>query len=170
MANYRSFSKRFSKSRALASYLRRAIDQQTIVETGRAGANVGSVDSAAVESISRASAVDSGEVTTLIDSNYIKAKIDGGYIRDYIDEEYIKSFFDSAYISTLAGGGDAPTITSVSPTSYNGASGYDITVNGTNFTIGTYVDFINNVGAEYRASSTTLVSQSQVIARTPTSF
>lgn len=165
---YQPWKNRFSKSRSIASYLKRAIEADIITDQG----GVESVDSAQVQSISADVSVDSDEVVNLIDEDYVKAKIDGGYIRDYIDEEYIKSFIDSAYVSSLAGGGGgaAPTITSVSPTSYSGTSGTTITVNGTHFTIGTYVDFITAGGAEYRASTTTLVSQAQVTATTPTAF
>lgn len=163
---YTPWKFRFSRSRSIASYLKRAIEADVITDQG----GVESVDSAQVQSISADISVDSAEVVSLIDEDYVKAKIDGTYVRDYIDETYIKSFLDSAYVSSLAGGGAAPTITSVSPTSYNGTSGTTITVNGSNFTVGTYVDFIDNNDAEYRASSTTLVSQAQVTAVTPQGF
>jgi hypothetical protein len=175
---YKPWQNRFSRSRSIASYLKRAIEADIITEQG----GVEAVDSAQVQGIIRSTAgdsasirdftVDSAEVVNLINDEYVKAKVDGTYIRDYIDEAYIKSFLDSAYVSSLAGGGAAPTITSVTPTSYNGTSGTTITVNGTNFAIGTYVDFIVSDGnsTEYRASTTTLVSQSRVTATTPTAF
>ena len=163
---YVPWTARFSRSRSIATYLKRAIDADIITQQGE----VEAVDSAQVEGIVQASAVDSAEVTNLISSDYIQARVDGTYIRDYIDQEYVRSLLDSAYISGLAGGGAAPTITAVSPTSYNGTSGSTITVNGSNFTVGTYVDFIDINGAEYRASSTTLVSQAQVTAVTPQGF
>lgn len=163
---YVPWTGRFSRSRSIATYLKRAIDADIITQQGE----VEAVDSAQVEGIVQASAVDSAEVTNLISSDYIQARVDGTYIRDYIDQEYIRSLLDSDYISGLAGGGAAPTITTVSPTSYNGTSGTTITVNGSNFTVGTYVDFIDINGVEYRASSTTLVSQAQVTAVTPQGF
>lgn len=184
---YKPWQNRFSRSRSIATYLKRAIVADVITSSG----DVEAVDSAQVQSIIRDTAVDSAavssisvdssEVQNLIDSNYIRNKIgqdyirsfiDGNYIRDYIDFDFVKNTvgIDSDYIGTAAGGGAAPTITSVTPTSYNGTSGTTITVNGTNFTVGTYVDFIVQGGTEYRASTTTLVSQSQVTAVTPTAF
>lgn len=184
---YKPWQNRFSRSRSIATYLKRAIVADVITSSG----DVEAVDSAQVQNIIRNTAVDSAavssisvdssEVQNLIDSNYIRTKIgqdyirsfiDGNYIRDYIDFDFVKNTvgIDSDYIGTAAGGGAGPTITSVTPTSYNGTSGTTITVNGTNFTVGTYVDFIVQGGTEYRASTTTLVSQSQVTAVTPTAF
>ena len=120
--------------------------------------------------------IDSAGTQALIDSAYIKGIISGNYITTYIDETYLDDIIDSAYVSARSGGGGggggagSPTITSVSPTAYDGTSGSTITVNGTNFVIGTYVDFITSGGTEYRASATTLVSQAQVTATTPQGF
>lgn len=119
--------------------------------------------------------LDSAATQQIIDSNYVKGIISGNYILDYVDEAYLDDIIDSAYVSARGGGGGgggagAPTITSVSPTAYDGTSGSTITVNGTNFVIGTYVDFITSGGTEHRASATTLVSQAQVTATTPQGF
>ena len=134
------------------------------------------LDSAKVTSIVASTAVDSDKTQQIIDSGYIKGIISGNYILNYIDEAYLDDIIDSAYVSARGGGGGggggagSPTITSVSPTAYDGTSGSTITVNGTNFVIGTYVDFITSGGTEYRASATTLVSQAQVTATTPQGF
>ena len=119
--------------------------------------------------------LDSAATQQIIDSSYIKGIISGNYITNYIDADYLDDIIDSAYVSARGGGGGgggvgSPTITSVSPTAYDGTSGSTITVNGTNFVIGTYVDFITSGGTEYRASATTLVSQAQVTATTPQGF
>ena len=135
------------------------------------------LDSAAVSSIVASSAVDSAATQQIIDSSYIKGIISGNYVQDYIDFNFLKDVagIDSDYIASASGGGGGggagtPTITSVSPTAFDGTSGSTITVNGTNFVIGTYVDFITSGGTEYRASATTLVSQAQVTATTPQGF
>ena len=63
-----------------------------------------------------------------------------------------------------------PLISSVSPTSYSGASGTTITVNGTNFQSGAVVSFIDAQGTTYNAATTTVVNSSQVTAITPQGF
>lgn len=121
--------------------------------------------------------VDSAATQQMIDSAYIKGIISGNYIQENIDFNFLTDVagIDSDYISTASGGGGGggagtPTITSISPTAYDGTSGSTITVNGTNFVIGTFVDFITSGGTEHRASATTLVSQAQVTATTPQGF
>lgn len=119
--------------------------------------------------------VDSAATQQMIDSNYIKAIISGNYIQDYIDQNFLDDIIDSDYVSARSGGGGGggagtPTITSVSPTAFDGTSGSTITVNGTNYVVGTYVDFITSGGSEHRAAATTLVSQAQVTATTPQGF
>ena len=63
-----------------------------------------------------------------------------------------------------------PTITSVSPTSYDGTTGTSITVIGTNFDIGSVVSFIDSGGNSVNASSTSIVSQAELTAVTPQAF
>ena len=63
-----------------------------------------------------------------------------------------------------------PTISSVSPTTYSGASGATITVNGANFGTGAVVTFISANNTEYTAGTTTLVNQGQLTATTPQAF
>ena len=64
----------------------------------------------------------------------------------------------------------APLVTTVSPTSFSGASGTTITVNGSNFDTGATVTFITAGGASYQAATTTRVSSSQLTATTPRNF
>lgn len=60
-----------------------------------------------------------------------------------------------------------PTITSVSPTSFNGESGTTFTVNGSNFDTTATVTFLTSTGAALSAASTTRVSSAQLTATTP---
>lgn len=63
-----------------------------------------------------------------------------------------------------------PSITSISPTSYNGEQGTVITINGILFSSGAVVKFITNSGTEYAASTTTFISSTQLTATTPQDF
>lgn len=69
------------------------------------------------------------------------------------------------------GGSDpAPTITDVFPTNYNGESGTEFTITGTNYALGTTVDFITSGGTEVRASVATVLNQAQISVTTPQAF
>ena len=63
-----------------------------------------------------------------------------------------------------------PTITSVSPVTYNGESGTSFTINGSNFTSDAIIKFITNNGTEYTAATVTFANVSQIIATTPQDF
>ena len=67
-------------------------------------------------------------------------------------------------------GGATPTITSVSPANYDGSDQTTFTIIGTNFDLGTVVDFITSDGTEYRASATSAVTQGELTALTPQAF
>jgi hypothetical protein len=79
-----------------------------------------------------------------------------------------------AEVYTAAGwgifGAQPPTISSVTPASYNGEQGTQFTINGTNFTSDASVFFITNGGAEYIASTVIFVGASQLVAATPRDF
>lgn len=62
------------------------------------------------------------------------------------------------------------SITSVSPAQYDGDSGTAFTIIGTNFDVGTVVDFITASGAVHRASTTSIVTQGEITALTPQAF
>ena len=64
----------------------------------------------------------------------------------------------------------SPTITSISPSSYDGTDGTSITIIGTNFDIGSVVSFIDAGGNSINASTTSIVSQAELIAVTPQAF
>ncbi len=64
----------------------------------------------------------------------------------------------------------APTISSVSPTNFNGESGTSFTITGTFFDLSALVHFITSGGITYAAGSTTRVSSTQLIATTPKDF
>jgi hypothetical protein len=63
-----------------------------------------------------------------------------------------------------------PIITSISPTTYNGASGTTITINGSNFQSGIVAAFVAQGGATVNAGTTTRVSSSQLTATTPQAY
>lgn len=59
-----------------------------------------------------------------------------------------------------------PQISSISPTSFNGAAGSQITVNGSNFSVGANVDFISDSGRTIASSAVTRNSENQLVATT----
>jgi len=63
-----------------------------------------------------------------------------------------------------------PTVSSISPSTFNGESGTTITLTGTGFKSGATVKFISNGGTEYTAGTTTFVSSTSVTATTPQDF
>jgi hypothetical protein len=63
-----------------------------------------------------------------------------------------------------------PTVSAISPTTFNGESGTTITLTGTGFKSGATVKFISNGGTEYTATTTTFVSSTSVTATTPQDF
>ena len=67
-------------------------------------------------------------------------------------------------------GAPPPTISSVSPTSYNGEGGTTITVNGSNFSSGLTISFVTAQGSEFPAGTSTFVNSSQATATTPQDF
>jgi hypothetical protein len=96
---YKAFTRRFSKSRQIATFMKRAIEEESIRSDGKAAiddgtggkvavASTGGLDSAATISLITSTAtslsdvrtisLDSGEVLTLIDSAYISARAGGG--------------------------------------------------------------------------------------------
>lgn len=62
---------------------------------------------------------------------------------------------------------EQPIVSSVSPTSFNGASGTEFTISGFNFASGAVVSFVGNDGTLYAANTTTFVSSTQLTATTP---
>lgn len=63
-----------------------------------------------------------------------------------------------------------PTVSSVSPVSYNGEAGTVFTIDGANFDGGAIVRFVTSGGLEYTAATTTRVSSSRLTATTPQDF
>ena len=64
----------------------------------------------------------------------------------------------------------APTITSISPNSFDGSSGTVITIQGTNFDVGTVVSFTDSNGVETNASATSIVTQGELTATIPQAY
>lgn len=74
---------------------------------------------------------------------------------------------------TAAGWGSIatpPSITSVSPTFYNGESGTSFTITGSFFDPNASVKFITSQGTEYTAATVSYINSSQLTATTPQDF
>jgi hypothetical protein len=67
-------------------------------------------------------------------------------------------------------GAAPPTITTVSPSTYNGESGTTFTINGTGFTSDAIVKFIDVNNTEFTASVVSFVNSTQLTATTPQDF
>jgi hypothetical protein len=67
-------------------------------------------------------------------------------------------------------GAAPPTITTVTPATYNGEAGTVFTVNGTNFTSDATVKFIDINNTEFTAALVTFVNSTQLTATTPQDF
>ena len=67
-------------------------------------------------------------------------------------------------------GAAPPTITTVSPGTYNGESGTSFTINGTGFTSDAAVKFIDTNNTEFTAALVTFVNSTQLLATTPQDF
>jgi hypothetical protein len=61
-------------------------------------------------------------------------------------------------------------ISSVSPSSFNGASGSSFNITGSGFFSGAYVSFITNTGTEYIAAISTINNSTSITATTPRAF
>jgi len=79
-----------------------------------------------------------------------------------------------AEVYTSAGwgafGAQPPSISSVTPITYNGEQNTVFTINGANFTADATVKFVDNAGTEYSALIVTFVSPNQLTATTPQDF
>ena len=67
-------------------------------------------------------------------------------------------------------GAPPPSISTVTPSTYNGESGTTFTINGANFTSDATVYFITSNGAQVQAGSVTFANSSQIQATTPQDF
>lgn len=67
-------------------------------------------------------------------------------------------------------GAQPPSISTVTPATYNGEAGTTFTINGANFTADAVVKFIDINGTEYTAGAVTFVNQTQLTATTPQDF
>jgi hypothetical protein len=63
-----------------------------------------------------------------------------------------------------------PAISSISPTTFDGESGTEITINGQAFEAAATVKFVSNDGTEYSAATVTYVNNSLLRATTPQDF
>jgi hypothetical protein len=67
-------------------------------------------------------------------------------------------------------GQSPPSISSVSPTTFNGESGTSFTINGLNFTSDVTVKFITSGNVEYTAGSVSFLNSTQLTVTTPRDF
>jgi hypothetical protein len=67
-------------------------------------------------------------------------------------------------------GQSPPTVTGVTPASYNGNAGTEFTITGANFTNDAIVKFITNDNTEYAAQTVTFVDSTTIRATTPQDF
>jgi hypothetical protein len=87
-------------------------------------------------------------------------------VRYNTDTSCLEQYTSNGWVAIAA----PPTITSVSPSTYNGEQGTTFTINGTSFDGSPTVKFIDNAGIEYSAGSITRNSTSQLTATTPQDF
>lgn len=92
---------------------------------------------------------------------------DFAYVTD-IQTFYI--FNGGVWVASGSIGAVIPSVSSVSPNSYDGDDAFTFTIIGTNFTVGTVVDFITQSGSIHRATTTTIVTQGELSAVTPIAF
>lgn len=79
-------------------------------------------------------------------------------------------YFETYTVSGWGAIATPPTITNVSPTSYNGESGTSFTISGSFFEAASTVKFITSQGTEYSAGSVSYVNSSLLTATTPQDF
>ena len=129
---------------------------------------------AALTSTEDPAGLDSAGVTNIVDSDYVSIRAGGaGGAGGGLDSAAIRNIIDSDYVSARSAGGGAtpnPTITGVSPATYDGEAGATFTITGTNYDLGTAVDFITSGGTVHRASTTSTVDQANLSAVTPLDF
>lgn len=156
---YKAFTRRFSKSRQIATFMKRAIEEESItssgnvaIDDGKGGksevASAGGLDSASTISLITSTAtslsdvrtisLDSGEVLTLIDSAYISARAGGGgaFSNDASNNIY----------SYNAGTGISTSVTGANNISMGLNSLDDITSGNLNIAIGKDASQYNTTG------------------------
>jgi hypothetical protein len=89
-----------------------------------------------------------------------------GYIRYNTTLGFTEQYTSDGWVGIAP----PPTIASISPLSFNGESGTEITVNGSSFDNNAVVKFITSGGTEVSAGTTTRVSSAQLTATTPQNF
>jgi len=67
-------------------------------------------------------------------------------------------------------GAQPPSISTVTPATYNGEAGTVFTINGSNFANDAIIKFIDNAGNEYTSTVVSLVNSTQLTATTPQDF
>ena len=90
-----------------------------------------------------------------------------GSIRFNTSNNYGELYTANGWVSF---GQQSPTISSVTPATYNGESGTQFTINGTNFTSDAQVYFIDSSTVSYTAAVVTYSSSALILATTPQDF
>ena len=90
-----------------------------------------------------------------------------GSIRFNTSNNYGELYTANGWVSF---GQQSPTISSVTPGAYNGESGTQFTINGTNFTSDAQVYFIDSSTVSYTAAVVTYSSSALLLATTPQDF
>lgn len=80
------------------------------------------------------------------------------------------SYFETYTVNGWSAIATPPSISTVSPSNYNGESGTLFTINGSFFDSGASVKFITNTGTEYTAATVSFVNYGQLTATTPQDF
>lgn len=93
-----------------------------------------------------------------------------GMFRYNTDEESSEFFTDAEGWSVVAKKFPPPTVTGASPTTYNGESGTQVTVTGTDFMQDATVIFINSALTQFPAAATIIISDTELLATTPQDF
>lgn len=89
-----------------------------------------------------------------------------GMIRYNTTIGYMESYTGSGWGAIAT----PPSVTTISPVTFNGEQGTSFTINGAFFDSSASVKFITNSGTEYTAASVSYINSSQLIATTPRDF
>ncbi len=89
-----------------------------------------------------------------------------GMIRYNSDTGYMETYTASGWAAVAT----PPSVTTVSPTTYNGEQGTAFTINGSFFDTGATVKFVTTQGVEYTAASVSFINSAQLTATTPQDF
>lgn len=93
-----------------------------------------------------------------------------GMFRYNTEEESSEFYTEAEGWSVVAKQFPPPTVTAASPTTFNGESGTQVTVTGTDFRQDATVIFINSALTQFPAAATIIISDTELLATTPQDF